>query len=440
MSDDPKKYPVDIDHLRELEFGDRSEAIVRLISVSVAGVLIHLYTGWISALVWPVHFAIAWTLHTYYVFTRESLCTRLEIAIATLLSGHLQIAFGWLPMSMFIAEPRELTMVGAALLCAQMVFLVRRNDPLLSYMYMQIATVILGSVVAYVGFLPVLQTPLALLGAALALIGLNYYFVQSLRVTRRMRLTRELSERQAHQAMKMAAVGQLAGGVAHDFNNNLTAIGGSLELAKLTDDRLQRDMIIDNALVASRQAARTVEKLMIFARSETPEVTKLWVSEVFLELETLTERLIPTSIEFQVKSADQPLTIVANRNQLLSALVNLVTNSIDAMPKGGVLKLKSDITRLPKPMPMLDGSNLEAGAYVQITLEDNGEGIPDSILMEVANPFFTTKPVGKGTGLGLSMVSGMMTERNGGIAIHSNRQGTKVTLFFPTADPSAPNK
>jgi signal transduction histidine kinase len=229
----------------------------------------------------------------------------------------------------------------------------------------------------------------------------------------------------------MAAIGQLAGGVAHDFNNNLTAIIGSLELMQEMDDPREHAFDVENALVAARQAAKTVKHLMIFARREKPDITRLEVQDIFAELDTLTRRLIPTSVSFQTSMTAPELSVHADRNQLLTALVNLIVNSIDAMPQGGDIFLNADQTRITQPRDLTNGTQLAAGRYVELSVTDTGEGISDDILSKVIDPFFTTKPVGKGTGLGLSMVAGMMQELGGGLSIQSGPETTCVSLYLP---------
>ncbi|MFZ7094391.1 sensor histidine kinase [Primorskyibacter sp. 2E233] len=426
-----KRASEELEYLKELEFGDTSEAIVRNLAVVGAGILIYLYTDWISALVWPVHYVTAWVMHAAFTYTRNATLSDWHLGLATLLFGNMQVAFGWLPVMLFVNESRELMLVGGALISAQLLFLVRRNDRLKIYQRTQIFVVIVGSVYIYVSFFPLLHTPLAIIGAALALIGLNYYFYQSLAVTRRMRDKYEAVATQAQQSKKMAAIGQLAGGVAHDFNNNLTAIMGGLELAKLEPSKQERDQVIDDAMVAAAQAARTVKQLLIFARKEQVTSTKIEVDQLFAEVGALTVRLIPASITLDVVGGHGELVITANKNRLLSGLVNIIANSIDAMPKGGTLRLSSAPIHLDQPMVIADGAHLDAGDYIQISVKDTGHGIPKEIITKVADPFFTTKPVGKGTGLGLSMALGMMTELNGGLSIMSSANGTEIKLLFP---------
>jgi two-component system cell cycle sensor histidine kinase/response regulator CckA len=437
MQQNMPNFVSEMDQLREMELGDRVEPIIRIVSTAVAGVLIYFYTGWVSALIWPIYFVFAWSVHSRYICTRQSFVSRSEIHIAAILFANLQLSFGWLPAVMFANEDSALMLVGGALMGAHLLFLVRRSDSSKLYQNIQIALVLSGSIAAYVSFFPTFQTPLAIIGPALAMLGINYYFVQSLRFARRMRMSREVAASQANQAKKMAAIGQLAGGVAHDFNNNLTVIMGNLELAALTEDPATRNADIQNALMAARQAATTVSQLMVFARLERPNTEAIPVSEIYDELLRLTKRLIPVSVTLETACVDPALHIRADRNQLLSGLINLVVNAVDAMAQGGALHLRTELTKIKARTPLMDGSLLDPGDYAEMTLADNGHGIPDDILPNVIDPFFTTKPTGKGTGLGLSMVSGMMKECGGGLSIASNASGTQVSLYFPLEDAAA---
>lgn len=429
-------YASDIESLRELEFGDRFEPFTRLVGVAVAGIFIFLYTDWNFALVWPIYFIVAFGVHITFLSTRKTHVSKAEIGIAALLFTNLQISYSWLPTLLFSSSDRALMLVGAVLIGAQLLFLVRRSDTIWLYTVAQ-AVVVLGmSIATYIAFIPYFNTVLAFVGAGLSMAALNYYFLQSIRVARRLRISRETAARQAHQAQKMAAIGQLAGGVAHDFNNNLTAIIGSLELIQLTNDPQEHKTDVDNALVAARQAATTVKQLMIFARMKKADITVIRLQEAFAELGVLTKRLIPVSVTFDASTADPDLTIRADRNQLLTGLINLVVNSVDAMPQGGFLELFSKRSLVSKPLPLADGSHLTPGEYVLITVADTGEGIPAHIMPKVIDPFFTTKPVGKGTGLGLSMVAGMLQEFDGGLSIQSDQSGTRVSLYLPLVSPA----
>lgn len=437
MKSDAFNYASEFERLRELEFGEPFEPGIRLSAIALAGVLIFLSTGWISALIWAGYFLLSFWAHAHFITSRKSFVARYEVVVAALLFFNLQVAYCWLPTLMFCGNRDAIAMVGGVLIAAQLLFLVRRADTLLIYQNVQIVAVVGMGVMVYFSFLPNYTTPLEFAGVALALIGLIYYFYQSLRVSRRMWLSREASALQAHQAQKMAAIGQLAGGVAHDFNNNLTAIIGSLELIQLSDDPREQKVDLENALIAGRQAATTVKQLLIFARMQKPNMSKVDLEHAFSELKTLTSRLIPASVAFEIDVFDPELEVLADRGQLLSGLINLIVNSVDAMPQGGVLKLSAKQKQITAPSPMTDGSKLAPGGYAEITVSDTGHGIPPDIMSNVIDPFFTTKPVGKGTGLGLSMVAGMLREFGGGLSVQSDPGGTSIGLFLPIFQSSA---
>ena len=428
-------FSAEMAQLRDIEFGERFEPYLRLIAVAFAGVLIYFYTGWLLALLWPVILIICFAAYSAYVTTRKGFVGQSEVTVATILLFIMQASYSWLPMLMLTGSGQDfgLKFVGGILLCTQLVFLVRRSDTLRAFANSHILLVGCVTIASYLGFMQHFHTPLAYIGAGLAVVGLNFYFAQSLRVARRIRQDREAAALQAHQAQKMATIGQLAGGVAHDFNNNLTAIIGSLELMQEINDPDEQAIDVENALFAARQAATTVKHLMIFARREKPDITLVALQSTFEELHKLTRRLIPTSVTFEVSLSDPALKVSADRHQLLSALVNLVVNGVDAMPDGGVITLHAARTQITSPKPSANGSQLVPGQYVEINVSDTGDGIPADILPKVIDPFFTTKPVGKGTGLGLSMVAGMLQELNGGLSITSKPKETCIRLFLPAS-------
>ncbi len=430
----PKTHPnyaSDMEKLREVEFSERFEPYPRILAVALAGVLLYLYSGTVLALVWALYSLVAFGAYALFLSSRKAHVPRSDVIVAAVLLTNMQAAFSWFPILLCLNENRVLMLIGGTLICSQLLFLVRRSDTLGIFNISHFVVVFGMSVLIYIGFTPYFDTPLVAVGAALALGGLNYYFVQTIRMSRQIRQSRESAAHHAHQAQKMAAIGQLAGGVAHDFNNNLTAIIGSLELLQISDDPRDQRVDMENALTAARQAATTVKHLMIFARMERPVIIEAVVQDVFAELETLTQRLIPTSVSFETSTSDPLVTINIDRPQFLAGLINLVVNSVDAMPQGGLLTFRAIQIQITGQQPLANGSLLSQGDYVQITVSDSGTGIPAAVLSKVIDPFFTTKPVGKGTGLGLSMVAGMMDEFGGGLSIQSDETGTRIRLFLP---------
>ena len=431
MADPQENYALEIERLRKVELGNPAEIYIRLVAVGLAGVLIWLHTGWISSLFWAAYYLVALMTHSVFIATRGPQVSRKEILVAAMFFANQQVSYTWLPVVLFTSDQRDLILVGGVLIAIQLLFIVRRSDTLNIYNIMQMIGLFCMGVVVYIGFLPDLETPLALAGAALVLVGLNFFFWQNLRLARRIRIEQDAAATAAHQAQKLAAIGQLAGGVAHDFNNNLTAIIGSLEILQMINRREETAQDVENALVAARQAAKTVKQLLLFARAQSPSLETVELDDFFRELRGLIQRLIPTSVQFRILHVEPDLFIRADRNQLLTGMINLVVNGVDAMPQGGVLELEARRVQIPRADSMLDGSVLVPGTYARIALLDTGHGIPPHILNRVIEPFFTTKPVGKGTGLGLSMVAGMVREFGGGLSIQSEPGRTLIILFIP---------
>lgn len=426
-----RNHSVEIERLRRVELGDRSELYVRFGAVMAAGLLIGLHTESALPVFWAGYYVIALSSHLAFIATRSKIVSGQEIGFAALLFAHQQISFAWLPVLLFTDEQRELMLIGGILIAIQLLFIVRRSDTLSLYNVMQSLGLILMSSIVFYRFLPSLETPLAVFGSILALMGLNYFFWQNLRIARRIRIDFESATLSGHQAQKMAAIGKLAGGVAHDFNNNLTAIIGSLEILKMNGPTPDSGQDIDTALIAAFQAAKTVKQLLLFARVQKPTLSEIQIADLLVELRVLTRRLIPASVELKALDTDPNLKINADRSQLLTGLINLLVNGVDAMPNGGSLELSAVDARVTKKVSMLDGSFLLPGMYVNISVNDTGHGIPPELLPRVIEPFFTTKPAGRGTGLGLSMVNGMVKELGGGLFISSRPGNTTVNLFIP---------
>jgi len=246
-------------------------------------------------------------------------------------------------------------------------------------------------------------------------------------ITERKRL-----EDQLRQAQKMEAVGQLAGGVAHDFNNILQAVigYGSLVHMKLAkEDPLRHP--IEQILAASERAARLVRGLLAFSRKQIINPRPVEVNEVIRGVEKLLRRLIGEEIELRTSLAPGAVTVLADSGQLEQVLMNLATNARDAMPEGGVLSIET--SRLEAgPGSFRPGSELGPGNYAVIAVSDTGTGMDDKTKGKIFDPFFTTKEVGRGTGLGLAIVYGVLKQHNGDVSVYSEPgKGTTFKLYFP---------
>ena len=239
-------------------------------------------------------------------------------------------------------------------------------------------------------------------------------------------------ERQIAQATKMQAVGQLAGGVAHDFNNILTAIIGYCDLMLLRHTPGDSDFDdINQIRQNANRAANLVRQLLAFSRQQTLRPQILQVSDVVGELSHLLKRLLGETVSLSVKHGRNIGAVRADPGQLEQVIVNLAVNARDAMPDGGELTISTyavpaaDVKGLGyEMMPVAD--------YVAITVKDTGTGIPPEIMGKIFEPFFTTKEFGKGTGLGLSTVYGIVKQTGGFIFADSKPgQGTAFTIYLP---------
>jgi two-component system cell cycle sensor histidine kinase/response regulator CckA len=245
-------------------------------------------------------------------------------------------------------------------------------------------------------------------------------------------------EQQFAQAQKMQAVGQLAGGVAHDFNNVLQAIIGYSDLLlanhRPTDPSFQDIMQIKQN---ANRAASLVRQLLAFSRRQTlrPEVLNL--GDVLSDLTMLLKRLLGERIELDLKHGRDLWFVKADVNQFEQVIVNLAVNARDAMPDGGKLSIRTANIEAAEAA-RLNLTGLAAADYVSIEVGDTGVGIPPEVMDKIFEPFFTTKEVGKGTGLGLSTVFGIVKQSNGFIYVDSAvGRGTTFRIFLPRHVPSA---
>ncbi|MGR3467227.1 MAG: ATP-binding protein [Shimia sp.] len=241
-------------------------------------------------------------------------------------------------------------------------------------------------------------------------------------------------EAQFIQSQKMQAIGQLAGGIAHDFNNLLTAISGHCDLLVLRRDAAHRDY---DDLMQIRQntnrAASLVRQLLAFSRKQTLRPATIDLEAGLSEMWNLLTRLVGEGIALSVAHEGPSLAVRVDQQQLEQVLMNLVVNAKDAMPDGGAIEVTTCTLDVPEPRRE-DGARLPAGRYAQITVRDEGTGIPPHRLEKIFEPFFTTKPQGKGTGLGLSTAYGIVKQTGGFIFASSELgKGTSFRILFPAA-------
>nr|WP_241434554.1 ATP-binding protein [Sulfitobacter noctilucae] len=239
-------------------------------------------------------------------------------------------------------------------------------------------------------------------------------------------------EAQFVQSQKMQAIGQLAGGVAHDFNNLLTAISGHCDLLLLRHDQSDPDygdlvQINQNA----NRAASLVGQLLAFSRKQTLRLETIDMRDTLADLTHLLNRLVGEKITLTLKHDPLLRRVRADKRQMEQVLMNLVVNARDAMPVGGEIRVTTEHVELNSPLER-DRATVPPGAYVLVTVSDDGSGIAPEKLQKVFEPFFTTKRTGEGTGLGLSTAYGIIKQSNGFIFVDSiSDKGTTFSLYLP---------
>ena len=236
------------------------------------------------------------------------------------------------------------------------------------------------------------------------------------------------------QSQKMEAVGQLTGGLAHDLNNMLTGIVGSLERMQTRLARGQADQLgryIDIARQGTERAAALTHRLLAFSRRQTLDPKPTGINGLISGMVELIRSTVGPAIAIEVAGAEELWPTLCDPHQLENALLNLCINARDAMPQGGHLLIETANTRLD---PAAAAALREAapGDYVTLCVTDTGVGMPGEVIARAFDPFFTTKPLGEGTGLGLSMVYGFVQQSGGNVQIVSEvGRGTTVRLYLP---------
>jgi signal transduction histidine kinase len=251
----------------------------------------------------------------------------------------------------------------------------------------------------------------------------------------------ELQRTQAmlFQAQKMEALGQLTGGLAHDFNNMIAVVLGNLDIMRRRLAAGQTDVIryLDNARDGGQRAAQLTQRLLAFARKQPLSPVIVHVNGLVFEMSELLYRTLGENVRLECLQSEGLWKACVDQSQLENAILNLAVNARDAMPDGGTLTIETANIYLDEHYAA-ERPDVKPGRYVMLAVTDTGTGMSQEVAARAIDPFFTTKEPGRGTGLGLSQVFGFIKQSGGHMAIQSEPGGgTTVRLYVPCADGTA---
>ncbi len=245
-------------------------------------------------------------------------------------------------------------------------------------------------------------------------------------------------ETQLRQSQKMEAIGQLAGGVAHDFNNLLTVILGQSELLTGTTLPVEvRDAAVGDIRAAAQRATNLTRQLLVFSRQQAMTPVHVDLNAVVANVSKLLRHVIGEQIALETRVASAPLGVVADAGMLEQVLLNMAVNARDAMPRGGRLTISTArVVVTPEQARNVPGAKV--GPHARFSVSDTGGGIPDAVLAQIFEPFFSTKDPGKGTGLGLAISQGIVQQHQGWIEVGTRiGAGTTFHVYLPLNETEA---
>lgn len=428
----------EVSRIAEAELQPAREFLLRHGIVFAACIALYVAGTGVGVLVW---YAV------YFVSARLYLRSLRKAKGPIYLTGYLWVLGKNLALSMlFLSLPIYLFMVADPLVqfacgagvVGKALYDVTHHGPLRHILWIDAVT--MSSAILFMGGTLIYQGPgtlghVAVIGVCT--VSVAVYFVQCLVYVSRTRSVLTRTEEQLAQAQKMEAVGRLTGGVAHDFNNLLTVILGNLDLYQELYTTQERDAAVGEARDAATRAAKVTAQLLAFSRKSPLTAEPVRVESFINEFSMLAKRVVPSSIQLSIQYPEELPRLYLDKSKLETALLNLVINARDAMgPEPGALEIMVERRMVRAGWSTLQSSlPLEPGMYCRFTVTDTGPGIPLELLDQIAEPFFTTKPVGKGSGLGLSMAKGFAEQSGGALGVTSTtippNTGTTVEILLP---------
>lgn len=258
---------------------------------------------------------------------------------------------------------------------------------------------------------------------------IGYRFIsEDITKSKQLQMKLEVQKEQIRQNQKMDALGQITGGLTHDFNNLLMIIQGSLRnITKSIERGKDFNKYLNSANNAVDRGRKLTKKLLVYSRKEALAPSRHNVNDLVSDMSDILEKCLNEKISLNIDLCQSTKDIFIDSMELENACINMAINSRDAMPHGGKITLETNKVSIKSANELLD-----RGEYVQLSFTDSGRGIPSHVIDKVFEPFFTTKDIGQGTGLGLSQIYGFVQDSNGKIDIKSRiNEGTQINMYFP---------
>lgn len=420
--------------LYTLDFGQKEETVFRLFGTLFGAGIVYFYTGWWYSWLWSGLFtlgmALYWLAHRHWA-GRATAKVIAWFHIAVLINT---VLFIWMPVKMIAYNDTPLSISGAAVLGCVYVFMVRQLDHAMRVVIAQVFILAAASGIGGVVLLSAVDMTVAKVGLVFSWFSFNLYFIQVVLIVRKDRETARLSAERSAQSSKMEALGQMAGGVAHDFNNILTAAMGNLELAQVVQSEQERNDCLNQAHASLDRAAQVIRDLLQFARPSGSRIEMRSSTDLLAKTNAIIQHTLPNSIATKTKDTGDGVWVALDEDQFMTAMMNLMINASQAAGTGGRIELSAKPVTIGRFQRDVAEQTLTPGRYVQFSVTDDGPGVPPDLVGSIVKPFFTTKQATGGTGLGLSMVQAYAQRMGGGLLLSSRPGETRFSVLLPQKD------